>query len=582
MWYILYMNKDVIYVEPEDDITDIITKIENAKERIVALVPPKKASVFRSIVNIKLINKAGASADKKIVLVTTDPSVLKLAAVAKLPVAKNLQTAPVVPELDNVVAETANEELVEKADGAVAVEIHEEAEETEVEKSKAKEVEDDTEKAEVAVKPSEKPAAEEARAKGAAVKGGSTAKSSPNKVIDWILHHVKLLVGCGIGLVVLILVGIWMFVISPAADITVTIRTTESNFSEGVSFVTKLQEENATEGKFYIEEKKQETKSEVEFEATGEKNVGEKATGELVVQAVFRNAGSTTLEKGSVFSNGELAYVTDETITLDWDGNDRPKCAAVPSEADFLLYGCIVSSVVSVTAEKPGEQYNIDARASNWYSNTGFSAYSTKAMAGGSNKIVTVVQQSDIDKALSEINTGSEQLNREKLYNSISKERAVIIDDSFAQTVGEPVSTPALGEEVKEGTKAKLTVTTTDAISFIDKTKVEEFITKKAKLSDNFKIYQIEDSYIDNFTKTEGGFAGKLKAIYVSGPKVTENDIVEMARGKGLGTAQHELSSINGVSKISIEPSHSWVNSIPNDPSRITITIQVDSSKGTN
>ena len=30
------MNKDVIYIEPEDDITDIILKIENSKEKIVA------------------------------------------------------------------------------------------------------------------------------------------------------------------------------------------------------------------------------------------------------------------------------------------------------------------------------------------------------------------------------------------------------------------------------------------------------------------------------------------------------------------------------------------------------------------
>ena len=29
-----FMNKDVIYIESEDDITDIITKIENAKEKI--------------------------------------------------------------------------------------------------------------------------------------------------------------------------------------------------------------------------------------------------------------------------------------------------------------------------------------------------------------------------------------------------------------------------------------------------------------------------------------------------------------------------------------------------------------------
>ena len=43
------MNKDTIYIEPEDDITDIITKIENSKEKIVALVPPKKAGVFSTL-----------------------------------------------------------------------------------------------------------------------------------------------------------------------------------------------------------------------------------------------------------------------------------------------------------------------------------------------------------------------------------------------------------------------------------------------------------------------------------------------------------------------------------------------------
>ena len=99
MWYILYMNKDVIYVEPEDDITDIILKIENSKEKIVALVPPKKAGVFRSVVNIKLIAKSGATSNKKVVLVTVDPSIMRLAGAARIPVTKNLQTAPVIPEV---------------------------------------------------------------------------------------------------------------------------------------------------------------------------------------------------------------------------------------------------------------------------------------------------------------------------------------------------------------------------------------------------------------------------------------------------------------------------------------------------
>ena len=136
------MNKDVIYIEPEDDITDIITKLENSKEKIVALVPPKKAGVFRSIVNIKLIAKAGASAGKTVVLVTTDPSIVKLAAATRLPVTKNLQTAPVIPESTEGEEEAeSTEEVVETTDEngeekVVAEEIDDEDEDEDEDNSK--------------------------------------------------------------------------------------------------------------------------------------------------------------------------------------------------------------------------------------------------------------------------------------------------------------------------------------------------------------------------------------------------------------------------------------------------------------
>ncbi|MBO7132160.1 hypothetical protein J6V85_02805 [Candidatus Saccharibacteria bacterium] len=120
------MNKDVIYIEPEDDITDIITKIENSKEKIVALVPPKKAGVLRSVVNIKLITKAATSAKKTAVLVTTDPSIMKLAAATKLPVTKDLQSAPSIPEAEVEGEEVSKEEVVDEEAGD-----EEEKEETE-------------------------------------------------------------------------------------------------------------------------------------------------------------------------------------------------------------------------------------------------------------------------------------------------------------------------------------------------------------------------------------------------------------------------------------------------------------------
>ena len=134
------MNKDVIYIEPEDDITDIITKIENSKEKIVALVPPKKAGVFRSVVNIKLMAKAGTTAEKTIVLVTTDPSIIKLAAATRLPVTKNLQTPPAIPTVETEIEETSEEIIDEpEEEAAEAVEketANEDSEEEEEEPAK--------------------------------------------------------------------------------------------------------------------------------------------------------------------------------------------------------------------------------------------------------------------------------------------------------------------------------------------------------------------------------------------------------------------------------------------------------------
>jgi hypothetical protein len=52
------MNKDVIYIDVEDDITAIIGKVKGAKEKIVALVPPKRIGVLQSAVNLRLIARA--------------------------------------------------------------------------------------------------------------------------------------------------------------------------------------------------------------------------------------------------------------------------------------------------------------------------------------------------------------------------------------------------------------------------------------------------------------------------------------------------------------------------------------------
>ena len=566
------MNKDVIYIEPEDDITDIISKIESSKQKIVALVPPKKAGILRSIVNIKLIAKAGANAKKTVVLVTVDPSIVKLAAATKLPVTKDLQTPPSVPKDKPEIDETATEKV-------------EDEEEKEDEKpEKEEETEEKDEKEEKSEKEEKEP---EDKVKKKAKKEQKEKELPENPILAWIVSHKKLVIGLAIGLVLFILFLVWALVFAPAVTISVVRRTTESNFSENVTFTDKLAEENASEGKFYLEQKTNENKIKRDIEATGKKNVGEYATGEVVVYAYFKQSGTIGINAGSQFTLSSYTYTSTENRNLSWSGKSVDECLNA-GQPTIITSGCLVSGRVPVKAVAPGSSYNISASNTGWSTTAPVGAYTDTAMSGGTDKTITVITQADVDKVVATIKTGDKAVAKNNLIESIKESSTdsntiFIIESSYKQTVSEPEVSPKIGEEVKDGTKPSLTVTVTDSIYVIDETKVREFITEKAKLANNYKIYQIGDEnkeygglFIENFMKDGEKYTGKLKTTYVSGPSVTENDIIEVVRGKGIGTAKHDVAEIDGIKDITFTTSYPWVSSVPNDPEKITVNFKTE------
>ena len=94
------VKKDVIYIDVEDDITDVVNKIKSSKERIIAIVPPKSLGIFRSAVNIRLLSRTAQKNDKKIVFITNNSALKTMSAAAKIPVSKTLQSKPEIPEID--------------------------------------------------------------------------------------------------------------------------------------------------------------------------------------------------------------------------------------------------------------------------------------------------------------------------------------------------------------------------------------------------------------------------------------------------------------------------------------------------
>src|SRR5437868_2881613 len=90
-------DKDTIYVDIDDEITGIIDKLKASEGKVVALVLPKRAGVFQSIVNMKLLKRAAETNKKNLVLITAEAGLLPLAGAAGIHVAKTLTSKPEIP-----------------------------------------------------------------------------------------------------------------------------------------------------------------------------------------------------------------------------------------------------------------------------------------------------------------------------------------------------------------------------------------------------------------------------------------------------------------------------------------------------
>ncbi len=95
-------NKDVIYLDPDDDITAVINKVKASKAKIIALVPPKRANMLSSVVNLRLLKRAAESDKKKTVLITTEQVLASMAGGIGMFVAKDLNSAPQVPKIEEI------------------------------------------------------------------------------------------------------------------------------------------------------------------------------------------------------------------------------------------------------------------------------------------------------------------------------------------------------------------------------------------------------------------------------------------------------------------------------------------------
>lgn len=589
------MNKDVIYIEPEDDITDIIAKVKNAKTKIVALVPPKKAGVLRSVVNFKLIAKTALQHNKTVVLISTDENLVKFAQSVKMPVAKSLSSKP----------QLATDDEAEFGDADEESDIIEEEPETETSTSKSekKDVKSDHEKSHkddkkveaVKAKKSEEVVTEDEIDEEADADKKAAKKKSNQKVPNIKKYRTQIIIG-SVFAVIMVVVLVWAFAFAPAAKVIVHVRTSDQGFSEKIKLTTDQDKEDIDAGIFYMEEKAIEKTASADFEATGEVDKGTKASGTLTVKRtspvsiVGNGRDAITIPVGTKFTYNGLTYVSTAASTLravDGKDFDTDTCKVSTSLVATCDLSKDVTTTVKIEAIENGDKYNMGAVNSGWTASiSGATPTSSAAISGGSSKIVKIVSKDDLAAAEENLDITGESDAKKELIDENSDD-AIVIKSSFNIENGQLSSSPALGEEVNGDTKPKVTKKTTYKVYTVSRDAVSQYIEKTVEegLGDDTRTVYATGAgkdeekviaFFESYKNNNGEYTAKLKSTVKIGPRVTPEMISEKILGQKVGQVRTMLTSINGVADVEINRSYFWVTKIPSDINKVEIEITVD------
>ena len=541
------MNKDVIYIDVEDDITNIVSKIKDSKARIVALVPPKRVGILQSAVNMRLLNRAAENAEKRIVLITSDQALSGLAAAARIPVAKTLQSRPEIAEIPAIDVDDGDDVI----DGS-EIPVGELADKA---TPKARNKADDA--IDAAIAEDEKPSKP--------VKPAKSAGKGKPKVPDFNVFRKKLVL-IGGGIVLFVLLMVWAIWFAPHATVVITAKTTTSTVDKSVTLKQdgKVDAANNVIKSLHQEQKKDIS---VDFTPTGKKKVGEKASGTMHLVRTSVSSLTLTIPAGTSFSSGDYTFVSTEPASLS---------------GTSIGPGGVIQSVatVKVQATQVGSEYNLSSRS--YSSNvSGFSAAGT-AMSGGSSREVTVVSADDVAKAKVKLDA-QKDTSLQSAVKALFPSSSIVINESYQEARSNPTPSVAIDHEASGTVQLKTTVTA--SMQGIDRSDMKQFLedTLKKEIGSkkNQKIYNDGSNEVKfaQYSERNNAVQVRLTANAKIGPEIDEHKVKEQVKGRNYGDVQSSLESIEGVQDVDTKFSPFWVRTVPNSDKHISIEFKLDNGR---
>ncbi len=539
-------TKDTIYIDVDDDITNIIDKVRTSKDKIVALVLPKRASALQSIVNMKLLKRSVDESHKNLVLITSEAGLLPLAGAVGLHVAKTLQSKPAVPEPPET-----SDEIMETV-GA-----------DEVGDAPVDETKPVGELAGLPAAPEEETINVDNEAEDESKKGSKKKKNKKLKVPNFESFRAKLFLGVG-GFILLILLWILFTKVLPKANIVIT--TDSSTVSASVDFTSDSGAQSLDESAKILPAT-QKTFSKTDSEkvtASGQKDLGTKAKGTVTLKNCAHADGGVTVPAGTSVTTSSLTFITQSDVAL-------------PASA-FSGGGSCISGTkdVGVQAQNAGDQYNLSGGRTftvNGYPNV--NGVDSSAMTGGTTKVVKVVSQADVDGAKQKILDRNSEPAKAELTKQLQAGKLFGITDTF--NAGSPTitSSPNVGEEASDVTvNAAINYTMlgvkNDDLNKILENEVKKHIDTGKQTILNNGLDKAQSHVTDK--KSDTNVKVNLSTNAEAGPQLDSDAIKKAIAGKKRGDTQSIITARPGIKDVKITYSPFWIGGTPHRTSRIKIT----------
>jgi hypothetical protein len=539
-------GKDTLYIDVEDEITTVIEKVINAKHKVVAVVLPKRATVFQSAVNLKLLKKAAVSGKKNIVLITSDKAILAIAGSVGVHVAKTPTSKPTIPA--PVITTAAVTEILDldstspvdsKSNSLAAASAINEDESIELDNTS--------------------PETEALTDEGGVIK----KKKKIVKIPDFSSFSLRL--GLAIGAVVLLIV-LWFigFVVMPKATVTVNTNVSTTSINTSVTARVGLAELDLENNVIPATRVQVEKIDSVTVEATGQKNIGNKATGTINLTNCIDKVGVQVVPAGTRFSAGSVTFETSEQAILPestFNSSDQCKSKEIGDD-----------KTVKAVAVEPGEQSNVSSQTLT-SSISGVVAVGSN-MTGGTTENVKIVSQEDVDKATQALNGTSKNDALTELKKQLQEKQVRAVEETFTSNQPAVVASPAVGAEAPE---TRVTMTVNYSLLGVSQNDLEEIIDKEIKANLGDTPINVRDNGIEaiKFTLSESPNEANtiltMETVATIGPEINEEELRNSIAGKKRGDIEKQIEAIDGVRSVSVEYSPVWITTTPKSANKISI-----------